>query len=182
MAEEYDPKTAVTVGRVIAAHGIRGEVKVEPHTDFPERFKPGARLWLAGAAMQIETARRTLNLFQIKFEGIDDRTQAEALRGKELQAPPLSSLGEGTYYHHQIIGMGVEDENGAVLGRVADVFATGSNDVYVVRGDRGDLLLPATDEVIRRIDVERGSMTVEVLEGLEWEKPRHERRKTPASR
>ena len=65
----------------------------------------------------------------------------------------------------------MEDLAGERLGQIVDVFATGSNDVYVVRGENGELLLPATDEVVREIDVAGGKMLVEVLEGLEWERP-----------
>lgn len=172
MPEEFDPETAVTVGVITGAHGIRGEVKVQALTDFPERFRPGARLWLDADSVEIEASRFVPKFIYVKLCGVDDRNQAEALRGRELKAPPFSSLPEkGAFYRHEVLGLEVRDPAGRPLGVVADIFSTGSNDVYAVHGERGELLLPATDDVVHEIDVKRRVMTVEVLEGLEWERP-----------
>jgi len=179
MSDSLDPKTAVTVGRVIAPHGLRGEVKVAPLTDFPDRFQPGSKLWLESGQLEIRASRPVRDLIHIQFVGIDDRTRAEELRGKELKAPAQTALAEGSFYRHDIIGLEVHDSAGRPLGLVADIFPTGSNDVYVVRGDQGELLLPATDEVIRSIDLDAGVMQVELIEGLEWDHPRDKKSKTP---
>ena len=165
---EFDPEAAINVGLILAPHGLRGEVKVESLTDFPERFDPGATLWLDGAPLKVERSRWQGRSLVLKLAGIDDPTAAESLRGKELQAPPLAELGEDTYYRDDLIGLQVVDLQGEPLGAIADIFPTGSNDVYVVRGPRGELLLPAIDDVIKEIDLAGRRIVVEVIEGLEW--------------
>jgi 16S rRNA processing protein RimM len=105
----------------------------------------------------------------LKLEGTETRDDAEALRGLELQIPEPEQIREaGVYYQHDIIGLKVEDAAGEALGRVADVLGTGANDVYVVRGPRGEILLPAVEDVVREIDVPGGRMVVELLPGLEF--------------
>lgn len=175
MTEELDPETAVTVGRVIAPHGLRGDVKVAPLTDFPERFERGSSLWLGGSKLLIERCRWAGKLVYLKFAGVDDRTGAENLRGGLLQATRAHDLAEGTFYVHDVIGLDVRDRSGARLGEVTDVLFTGANDVYVVAGERGELLLPATGEVVLEIDPGRRVMTVDVVEGLQWEPGRGDR-------
>jgi 16S rRNA processing protein RimM len=182
MPDTFDPKTAVIVGRIIAPHGLRGEVKVEPLTDFPERFETGARLWVDAELLVVEATRPVQKLVYIQFVGVQDRNRAESLRGKDLEAPPRPSLSEGSFYQHDVIGLEVREQDGRLLGLVADIFPTGSNDVYVVRGDQGELLLPATDDVIHSVDLQSGVMHVELIDGLEWVSSRPSkkaRRETP---
>jgi 16S rRNA processing protein RimM len=159
----------VTVGRIVSAHGVKGAVKVQPLSDFPARFKSGARLWLKGAPVRVRESRwQGRNLF-LQLEGIDTRNDAEALAGEELLVPEAAPLNEeGVYYQHDILGMQVRDLEGEVLGEVTDIFSTGSNDVYVIRGERGELLLPALDDVVREVDIASKTMTVELMEGLEF--------------
>jgi 16S rRNA processing protein RimM len=183
---EFDAETAVTVGRILAPHGIRGEVKVEVLTDFPERFDPGATLWIDGAPIRVEASRAQGKAFLLRLQGIDGRSEAETLRGRELMAPRLDELGADTYYRDDLIGFSVVNAQGEGLGELADIFSTGSNDVYVVRGPRGELLLPATDDVVLEVDLPSGRLVVEVIEGLEWTAPKAPRRamgqrKTPGS-
>jgi 16S rRNA processing protein RimM len=181
--EPLNPETAVTIGRITAAHGIRGEVKVEPLTDFPRRFQPGSILWLDGAPHDVERGRPQGRSVILKLSGVDSRTQAEALAGKDLLAAEATPIeGEGIYYLHDIVGLRVEDAAGQTLGRLAEVLSTGSNDVYVVRGDRGELLLPALDDVVREVDVARGRIVVDVPEGIEFAKPAPPRKKRPSGR
>lgn len=105
----------------------------------------------------------------IKLAGIEDRTAAEQLRGALLQVPLEQAvrLPPGSYYWHQILGLQVIERGGRVLGTVREILTTGSNDVYVVRSDERELLLPAIRDVIREIDLERGVIVVELLPGLE---------------
>jgi 16S rRNA processing protein RimM len=168
---EFDPANAVAVGRIVAPHGIRGELSVQPLTDFPDRFRVGARLWLDGVQRRVQSSRWQARLVALKLDGIDDRNAAEAVRGHELQVPALHELTESdVFYQHDVIGLRVVDVEGQELGRVEDILSTGSNDVYVVRGERGELLLPAIEDVIKEIDVAGGSVTVELLPGLEFHK------------
>ena len=104
-----------------------------------------------------------------KLAGVDDREAALALRGAYLQVPidEAVSLPEGRYYWHQIIGLSVETGEGRTLGTISDILETGSNDVYVVRRDGGELLVPALKTVIRRVDLSAGRMVVDLPPGLE---------------
>src|SRR6266508_1496072 len=133
MPDTFNPNTAVTVGRVIAPRGLHGEVKVLPLTDFPERFEPGSKLWLDSEQLEIKTSRSVRDLIYIQFVVVDDRTRAEDLRGRELKAPAQTDLAEGSFYRHHIIALEVRDPTGRRLGLIAEIFPTGSNDVYVVR-------------------------------------------------
>ena len=104
----------------------------------------------------------------LKLAGIDDRTAAEAMRGALVRVPieQAVKLPPGSYFWHEIVGLRVQDTRGRALGTVAEVLATGSNDVYVVRSAEGELLLPAIKDVVRAIDREHGVMTVELIPGL----------------
>jgi 16S rRNA processing protein RimM len=166
---ELNPATAVTVGRVLSAHGVRGEVKVQPLSDFPARFASGARLWLRGAPVRIERSRWQGRNLILKLDGVDDRNAAEALHDAELMVPEAAPLDEDVFYQHDIIGMTARDLEGNELGRVTDIFSTGSTDVYVIEGERGQLLLPALDDVVLKIDVPGKTMTVELMEGLDFQ-------------
>jgi 16S rRNA processing protein RimM len=162
----------IVVGRVLSPHGLRGEVKVEPLTDFPERFERDSRLWLDGVERKVERGRPQGRSIILKLEGIDDRAKAESLRGHDLTVPEVAELPseEGLYYLHDIIGLRVLDRHGADVGRVADVLMTGSNDVYVIEGERGELLLPALDDVVLEVDVGEGRILVDPPDGLEWQR------------
>lgn len=165
----FDPRLAVRVAIIIAPHGVRGEVRVQPFTDFPERFQRGSVLWLEGAPRRVEAGRWRGRDVYLKLEGVSSRTAAEALRGKELWAAAPKPIQEaGRYYRHDIIGLRVEDEAGALVGRVAEVLETGANDVFVVRGERGELLLPAVEDVVRDVDIGGGRLVVRLLPGLEF--------------
>jgi 16S rRNA processing protein RimM len=166
---QIDPASAVSVGRIVAPHGLRGEVKVQPLTDFPERFSRGSYLWLDGSPRRVIESRWQGRLVCLKLEGVDTRTDAEQLRDKELMLPEAQDLaGSERYYLHDIVGLRVEDEAGSELGRVTDVLSTGANDVYVVRGERGELLLPAVEDVIKEIELSKKKLVVELLPGLEF--------------
>jgi 16S rRNA processing protein RimM len=169
-----DPATAVSVGRILAPHGVRGELKVEPLTDFPERFRRGARVWLRGEPRRIEGSRLIGRSVLLKLDGINDRTAAAALRDEELFVPQAKSLPDANiFYQHDIVGLAVETAAGEALGKVEGIFSTGANDVYVVRGAQGELLLPAIDDVVKQIDLAGRRVVVELLPGLEF---------TPASK
>ena len=168
---EHPSRQPVTVGLILAPHGIRGELKVRPLTDFPERFEAGSRLWLNGEERMVERGRWAGRSVILKLQGLDTRNEAEALRGGELTIPEVAELEEeGVYYLHDIIGLSVVDAAGEPLGKLEEVFSTGSNDVYVVRGEQGELLLPALDDVITLVDIAGGRIVVDVPEGIEFQR------------
>jgi 16S rRNA processing protein RimM len=154
---------------VRAPFGLGGELSCEVLTDFPERFAAGAEVWAEGRAYRVRQARPHKDVMLVTLDGVASRTRADAFRGVLLEVPEseLASLGEGQYFRFQIVGIEVVDIAGKQLGRVAEVLETGANDVYIVRNDEGDLLVPATDEAIKQVNVAAGRMVVEVLVGLE---------------
>jgi 16S rRNA processing protein RimM len=165
-----------TVGVVTSTHGLRGEVRVFPRTDFPEvRFRAGSVLWLENGRgpllrLCVERARKHKNMYIVKFTGVDTISQVEGWRGRKLKVPEseLVPLPEGTYYIHQLVGCEVVDEEGVPLGELVEVLQPGANDVYVVRRPgRRDLLLPAIPSVIKQVSVEEKRIVVSLLEGLE---------------
>ena len=164
----------LVVGKVRKPHGLRGEVRMEVITDFPERLSPGVVVYLGDdhQPMHIHSRRQHNQLLLISFKGITDPEAAGRLRNQLVfvradDRPPLS---EGEYYHHQLLGLNVVSHHGEQLGKLTEILETGANDVYIVRPAAGsDLLLPATDEVIEDINLESGVMTVNLLPGLRIE-------------
>lgn len=169
----------MTIGRITSIHGIKGELRVMPLTDFPARFDAGAEVWLDGAPRRVRRSRWQGKELIVWLEGVDTRDAAEALRGKELMAPSPTQLEEGVFYQHDIVGLQAVTPQGETLGRVSEVLATGSNDVYVVTGARGELLLPALEDVVHEIDVANGRIIVEVIEGLEFTRAPSPRTRRP---
>lgn len=155
------------MARVLGAHGVRGDLRIEVLSDNPHRFDVGKRLYLDGAPYVIVGSRLAGRTALLKLEGIDSREQAQALLGKAFQVPlseiPAPKRG---LYHYQLLGLKVVTTDGRELGTLVEVAATGSNDVYLVRGPQGELFIPATKDVIAKIDVDAGVMTVNALPGL----------------
>ncbi len=166
----------LAIGRIMAPFGIRGEVKVEIHTDWPHRFALLDRVYVGDPSARalretkIESARLHKGQALLKLAMCPDRNAAEALRDQWLfvhrsQAMPL---GEDEYYIHEIVGLEVW-EGERCLGRVFEVIETPAeaNDVYVVRGEQGEILLPAVRHVVLKVDLEAGRMEVALPPGLE---------------
>jgi 16S rRNA processing protein RimM len=167
------PEGYMAVGYIAGVHGLRGEVRVELHTDFPERFAPGAVLWLGPELeeLRVATARPHQGQMLVRFDSVTDRTQAEALRNRWLliQDEHAEALEPDTYFVHDIVGATVQTTTGRVLGTVTEVLFTGANEVYVVAipGEAPrELLLPAIADVVQEVDLAAGVITVELLPGL----------------
>lgn len=159
------------IGRIQKAHGVRGEMRVMPHTDLPERFTWLETVWLGDDDPQpfaVESARFHGQLVLLKLAGYDSREAVQVLRGQWLQVPESEAvpLEEGEYYLYQLEGLQVFTDEGEALGELVQVMETGANNVFIVRGESGELLLPDTDEVVQVIDFENGRMTVHLLPGL----------------
>ena len=148
---------------------MRGDLKVEVLSDFPERFSPGSVLYLDDQPARVERCRSVKGGLLIKLDLIDDRTGAETVSGQLLTVPrrEVSPLAEGSYYHFQIVDMDVRTEEGEYLGRVKQILSTGGNDVYVVsEGSRKELLIPALKDVVIEVNLSENVMTVRLPEGL----------------
>ncbi len=163
----------LAVGNIVGVHGIRGEVKVELLTDYPERFSPGATLYLGPEGLarpvRIEAARPHKGMMLVKFAGVPDRNAAELLRDTLLLIPEEQAmpLGENENYAHDLVGLQVETTDGRVIGKLAEILYTGANDVYVVNRPGAEVLIPALNEVVVQVNLEAGRMVVQLPEGLE---------------
>jgi 16S rRNA processing protein RimM len=165
MATEF-----LAVGRVIRPHGVRGELLLESLTDFPGHLREVEVVYLGDAAEPhpLAGAREHRHQLIIRLGDCADRDCAERFRGQvvQIQAAAAAPLPPGFYYHHQLTGLAVVTEAGEDLGELVEVLETGANDVYVVRGPAGEILLPAIRSVIRHIDLDARRVTVHLLEGL----------------
>jgi 16S rRNA processing protein RimM len=155
----------LAVGRLRQAHGVRGEINLEIFTDFPERLHAGGQIYVGEEhkLLRIASIRPKDRLLLLSFEGYDDRDEVQILRNEIVysRSDQIPKLPEDHYYHHQLIGLKVIDDTGITLGSLIEIFETGANDVYVVRPVTGkEILLPAIESVILKVDLERQEITV----------------------
>jgi 16S rRNA processing protein RimM len=152
----------VRVGQVMGAFGTQGAVKVLSLTDFPERFAPGAELLLEGASHRVEWSRQQPSGLVVKLSGVDDRTLAQAQRGRYLEVPEeeLRSLPDGRWYQHDLVGLAVRSEGGRDLGTLAEVIPKPANDVWVARSGGVEHLIPAIQDAVLAVDMEAGTVIV----------------------
>lgn len=163
-----DEPVYLTIGIIGKPHGIKGETLFFVRTDFPERIRKGKYVFLGEehASYVIESVRNHSRGLLIKFENLDTIEDLEPLRGMDvfIKANSLPSLPEGEYYHHQLLGMIVFDENGQELGVLTEILETGANDVYVVKqADGKEELIPALKSHLIRVDLAQKQMVVKVL-------------------
>jgi 16S rRNA processing protein RimM len=163
----------VLVGRVARPHGIRGQVVVNPETDFvAERFHNGAELWArvngVEKTLRIADARVEGRRPILSFDGIGSVEAAEGLAGVELRIPEsdLQPLPVGSYYLHQLAGCRVETVEGAAVGEVGRVDGGVGTAVLVVNGTRGEVLVPFVQEICVGIDVAARVIRVRMPDGL----------------
>lgn len=165
----------LAVGQIVAPHGIRGEVKVEIMTDFLERYRPGTRLFLGRSTddpdvvpVEVATSRPHQGRMLVRLASVSDRNAAELLRGLYLLVPEEEAmpLGEHENYVHDLIGLQVETDAGQVLGELVEVLFTPANDVYVVQGPSGEVLIPARREVVVSVNLAGRVMRVALPDGL----------------
>jgi 16S rRNA processing protein RimM len=155
------PTDRVAVARISGAHGLRGGLRLEWLTDWPEELAPGSEVWIEGQ----DTPRRVLALLTggrtplLELEAVDSREAAEALVGTFLEVP-ARKLPPETYWWHEIEGLEVVAEDGTPIGTVAEVFRAGANEVYRVVGPDGERLIPALKQAVVSIDPAAGRMVV----------------------
>jgi 16S rRNA processing protein RimM len=147
------------IGRVGKPHGLRGEVVVDAISNREERFLPGSVLYVAGEARAIATSRRHQNRWLVRFEGVEDRTAAEALRGIVLTGDVLDSLPENEMWVHELVGASVTDRSGTDLGTVVSVEANPAHDILVT--EEG-VLIP----IVFVVEHSEGRVVVDLPEGL----------------
>jgi 16S rRNA processing protein RimM len=158
------------VGRVLKPWGVRGEVKIEILTEFPERFASLRQVFIGDDAklFPVDYARLHGKSALLKFKGIDSPEDAEVLRDQLVQVAleDAVKLPKGKMYLYQLIGLSVVTTEGDALGEIKDVLDTGANDVYVVHDGTREILIPAIEDVVKEIDLERREMKIKMMEGL----------------
>jgi 16S rRNA processing protein RimM len=162
----------IAVARVQRVHGLRGEVRLAPYGAL-DGLRPGSEAVVTLAdgrerRLVVDGARRHPAGRLVKFRGIDDAGAAGALVGADVGLPRAAApdLPADTYYHYDILGLRVVTTDGEELGAVAEVWPAPGNDVYVVRGPRGEWLMPAAKALVAAVDLAGGCLVVRWLEGL----------------
>jgi len=154
----------LSIGKIVGAHGLRGEVRLRIWSHFPERIPKLAYVYIEDEPVprKLRRARIQGEIALLALEGIETREAAEELQGRvvRIDLAQAAPLGEDEYYHFQLIGLRVRDEQGTLLGELVEILETGANDVYVVQTAHGELLLPALQSVILSIDLDAGEMIV----------------------
>lgn len=176
---EYTPPEYVTIAYITAPFGLRGAVKAEIRTDFPERFDRLTDVFLIPSddkaaeprPYKVMSARiQNEKMVTIRFEGVTKIEQAELLRSYNVTVPigEVIELPDDEYYVFQIIGLEVYSLEDEYVGRVINVLNYPANDVYVVRGplSKKDVLVPAVKDIVKQIDLENKRITIDLLEGL----------------
>lgn len=165
------------MGRVVGAHGIRGGVKVHSYAESLSVYETGKGILV----VHPDGSERTMTVQWVQphgrgllmtLEAVTDRSQAESLNGSTLfvDKARLPALEEDTYYWFDLVGLSVYNTVGTLLGRIEEVIPTPGNDIYVVKGKRNgqsrELLIPATGDVVLKVDLEGRTMVVDPPEGL----------------
>lgn len=165
----------IEIGQIIKSHGLAGRVKALSYLE-SDRLLPSLKDARIGPNREsakrypIENVRpEGRTHFSLTIEGIEDRNAADALKGLSIFLPydSLETLPEGEYYWEDLIGLAVVTEDGKPLGRIENIFPTGSNDVYVCKEGGREILLPAIAEVIRSVDIQADTVVVRLLKGME---------------
>jgi 16S rRNA processing protein RimM len=164
----------LVVGRVVRSHGLRGEVLVQVLSDSPERFAVGSRFDAGDPEAEplreliIAAARLAQGRHLLRFDGVDDRAAADALRGAILSIPfsDARDLDDGEYWPHQLVGLTVVDSEGRRRGTVADVVPGAAHDQLAVTLDEGGSVLVPTVSALVTVDLDNGKVTVAPVHGL----------------
>ncbi len=154
-------------GRIVAPHGVRGEVKIEPWTDTPDYLRRFNTIYIDGAAVRVLKARVHKNAVVAQLEGVGRLEDAEALRGATVFIDRGDAdLPDGRHFIADLIGLdAVDDDTGERLGVIRDILPLVPNSIYVIGGER-EILVPAVDEFVKKIDTGAGCVRFHLIEGL----------------
>lgn len=164
----------MAIGRILKANGVRGELRVLPLTDFPERFDSLGEVFLAEKGrpvrrVAVEKARRQGRAVIVKLDGVEDRRAAEMLAGAILEVGrgEAVALPKRSYFVFDIVDLEAVTEDGRSLGRVKDVLKLPAHDVYVLESETGEeIMIPAVESIVIRVDLRTRQMVIRPLEGL----------------
>ncbi len=161
------------IGQIVNTNGLKGILKIKPLTDDITRFEDLEAVYIEKAKelikYNIQEVKYNKNMVLLKLEGIDDISEAEKYKNCyiKINREDALKLEENSYFVVDIIGLEVYTEEEELLGKVIEVFSTGSNDVYTIKNSEGkEILLPAISEVIKKVDIPNKKIIVHLLEGL----------------
>lgn len=161
------------IGQIVNTFGIKGMVKIKPFTDDIRRFDDLKKVYIENnksrKEYEIEEVKYHKEMVLIKFKGVETVKQAELLRNYYLKVKREDEpeLDDGTFYIVDLLGLEVYSDEGNLLGKLEDIYNTGSNDIYVVKNELGkQLLLPAISDVIKDINLDEKRIVVHILNGL----------------
>jgi 16S rRNA processing protein RimM len=162
----------LSIGQIVNTHGIKGEVKVYPLTDDASRFDKLKEVYIESknemTKYQVESAKHLKNTVILKLKGIDTMNDAEKLRQLYIKVGRWDAvrLPKDTFFICDIVESEVFDIHGQLLGKLHDVLQTGSNDVYVVKNEQREILIPALKTVVKEINLQNKKIIVDLPEGL----------------
>ena len=164
-------KAYIETGKIVGPHGVRGMVRVQPWADSGEFLRKFSNFYLdenGKETLEVKTVQPHGNVVLIAFRGVDTIESAEALRGKILYIRREdAALPEGRYFVSDLIGCAVFDsESGDKLGELTDVSKTGANDVWHIKKDEKEYLLPAVGEVVKSVDIDNEIIKICPIKGI----------------
>ena len=173
MPGRIEPPEFVTIGRILKPHGVKGAIRVQPLTDDPERFSLLHRVFLTRdevtrTPFTVSRVQRSNRYIILSFEGIISVEEADQWREAYIEIPrnECLPLPAGSFYYFELIGLDVHTEQGERVGEIEDIFSTPASDIYVVRDGDREVLIPAVQEFVVRIDPEEGVVVISPIEGL----------------
>ncbi len=167
-----EDKTHIAVGKITQAHGMAGWLKVMPYSGIPQRFDMLRTLYVdTDFGLQgyiVEDVKAQQKDVLLKLKNVDSRDAAQKLGRHDLLVPAEQAieLPDNSYFVHDLIGIEVQNETGEILGHVAEVLTNSGNDIYVVKKDQQELLIPAVEAFVKRVDIQQGCMVVELIDGM----------------
>ncbi len=159
----------IKIGKAVSVTGLKGELRVYHYTDYKERFSEIKEVYLENKKYNIEGVRYMKEMVILKLAGINDRNEAEKHRNKDIFIDESEKrvLPEDTYYISELLGLMVYDQNEKYLGELCDVIQNSSQDIYEIKMENGNkFMIPAVEEFIKKIDIEKKIMNVSIIEGL----------------
>lgn len=158
------------IGKIVKSSGLKGRLKVLSYCESARVLEELTTVFVGEdtghvSPFNVRYLRAKGGSFSLGLEGIEDLEAAGALVGQSVFIPP-EMLQDGEYYWKDIIGLDIVTEEGQRLGQITTILPTGSNDVYICSGGEREILIPAFDDVVRKIDIEKGLIVVRLPEGL----------------
>jgi len=166
-------KGFVTVGKITRPYGTKGALRIKPLTDFPQRFQGLREIWVQppkGERVKVEIVRveQRRGWLILNLSGVSTRSQAQEMTNSYIEVAVEQSfpLEEGNYYIHDLLGLPIYTEGGRLVGHLEDVWKLPANDVWVLKTGCGQKLVPATKEIIKDVDLQRGKIVIHLIDGL----------------